>query len=1175
MNRKILLNQIEKMTKNIEPYVSIEELEQQLSSLDLQILKKQVENQEFVITVVGAMKSGKSSFTNALLGQDLMPNENQACTLTTTDIIHQNHDFFITKRFDSGKQHILESENLSSVFHEDVRRSRQEEIEDFYTYQVNYPIYSLKKYPLLNDQKFILMDTPGLNEMEGLGVKKDTIEKVFEQALRRTDLLFFVLDVQYYKSEENHHIIQKIYEQRPDLLDSAVFIVNKVDSIRERDGLLEDLLNKVKSLLCTWGVNTKKIFPVSTKKALLGRLIEQGIDAPLLQEDISSFLPVESIEINGKMRTIQLTTEEAAPKLIEESGMLELEEQVLENVYLQVDQRLQQSFLDRLTQINEQMDETLEKAQTTMNQKSIKLQQNLRVLGARLEVLENLESGVQVYSAQIEEILSEIRLKGQDMMNIKSYFPGVPDPGIDVSSYTYNSSYEAEQVGISRFDEWFHKHTEPLFQRILTHYNSILEYKADGSNYFHIKTLSLNQKLKEINKLIETSQRKLPDLKISTLVSPLDIRAKGLRDIPNIDWKYKQFSGNIFTESQTDEWEESFLIFFTQKKSKTSYRYNLKFAAKQAKKHIEDSLLSLSTRWHKEVIQNCYIDVHNLIEKSILEPVRRIHKDVDPHVKKVKMAIKQLEKEIEDLHSVRQDIKGLQQDLGFRTDLLTKRKTIIVESTGIELDKILFNAEPGTTIILKEGHYYLKQRHDLSKTIAIIGVGYDRTTIEFNNSGGISLNGNHGLLLIGITFKSSTTIHMFEVNCLELLIEKCHFSNVNLGYAITIKGETQGYIFNSEFSLFEGAIKLSNNSKLELNSNSFFNNQKFALEMESYSNNNLVENTFLKNHIGVSFKDFSQGTLVKNNLSENIRGVMVSGNATPIITENHISKNKECGILLELESNPNIEGNFLIENGVGVYGSSNAKAEITKNIFKNNQGTGLLLNGKFSGRVNENQFYGNETGISISSSEVVHIEKNHIFENRLHGIICLKDSRVNAYANQIEFQLEYGLLIKDNSHMKIDGNKVTGNKVGILIEGRATFTLEKNKCLQNDEQGVVIQEEAKGTAKENICNNNRDGVLLTGRSTVLWQENICEENLNNGIVCDKKMSGTIHRNSCHKNGEFSLLIKKTLRIDHVKNEGKGSLEKISSWSHWINQWKKLSSKIKASMKKKEKMNYEY
>ncbi|MBW9234666.1 dynamin family protein, partial [Leptospira santarosai] len=66
-----------------------------LDSNDYRVLKDQVENQKFVVTVVGAMKSGKSTFTNALLGYDLMPNENQACTLTSTDVIHRQHNNMI------------------------------------------------------------------------------------------------------------------------------------------------------------------------------------------------------------------------------------------------------------------------------------------------------------------------------------------------------------------------------------------------------------------------------------------------------------------------------------------------------------------------------------------------------------------------------------------------------------------------------------------------------------------------------------------------------------------------------------------------------------------------------------------------------------------------------------------------------------------------------------------------------------------------------------------------------------------------------------------------------------------------------------------------------------------------------------------------------------------------
>lgn len=74
-------------------------------STQAQILLPKLEKDEFEIAVVGVEKAGKSSFTNAFIGLDVLPTDDQRCTYTSTCIRAGNKDhatvtFYTKQEFD-------------------------------------------------------------------------------------------------------------------------------------------------------------------------------------------------------------------------------------------------------------------------------------------------------------------------------------------------------------------------------------------------------------------------------------------------------------------------------------------------------------------------------------------------------------------------------------------------------------------------------------------------------------------------------------------------------------------------------------------------------------------------------------------------------------------------------------------------------------------------------------------------------------------------------------------------------------------------------------------------------------------------------------------------------------------------------------------------------------------
>ena len=75
-------------------------------------LLKKLENNEFEISIVGLEKAGKSSFANALMGNDILPSKEARCTYTSTSIRYGNNEakvsFFSREEFAKAFQKRLE-----------------------------------------------------------------------------------------------------------------------------------------------------------------------------------------------------------------------------------------------------------------------------------------------------------------------------------------------------------------------------------------------------------------------------------------------------------------------------------------------------------------------------------------------------------------------------------------------------------------------------------------------------------------------------------------------------------------------------------------------------------------------------------------------------------------------------------------------------------------------------------------------------------------------------------------------------------------------------------------------------------------------------------------------------------------------------------------------------------
>lgn len=341
----------------------------------LQSTHQKLKTKNYTVAVIAAMKAGKSTLFNGLLGRDILPNETAACTASITEIRFSKKQFDrVIKHLKDGTTTTITAGNGKTVeenFHRDVRNSREQNgISTIEKYYMEYPIQALnnEQYGDLVEN-FLLVDTPGPNEASTGQFDTEALKATTYYQLRNADAIIFVFDYGVYKSDTNANLIKEIFAGREDVKkdnDKIFFVVNKIDTRTSKDGTKEEVVRSVQDMIRYQTENTldkPQVLPVSALMALYGRGIEGNtITDEALRDCKNKYQALFSKEIviEGETYLKQLKPEEFASQLIEQSGIIELERNVILNTFKKASSKLIEGAIENIGLKSEFMIKTLE-----------------------------------------------------------------------------------------------------------------------------------------------------------------------------------------------------------------------------------------------------------------------------------------------------------------------------------------------------------------------------------------------------------------------------------------------------------------------------------------------------------------------------------------------------------------------------------------------------------------------------------------------------------------------------------------------------------------------------------------------------------------------------------------------------------------------------------------------
>lgn len=235
-------------------------------------LKKVIEklnNEKFMVTVVGEFSRGKSTFINALIGANLLPSKVVPTTAFINQLFYETEPkYYLKKRFSDQLEQLGPEDFREFVAPREVGEEDQEELINFEE-RLNL-LKQIEKacigYPsLLLKNAIEIYDTPGTNDIY------DEREQITYNFIPNSDAVIFLLSATAPCSESEIEFLQNYIIAEH--IKKIFFVVNFKDRLKPGEeskvlNYIEDKLNPI--------IKKPKIFLVSSLEALQIRRLANG-----------------------------------------------------------------------------------------------------------------------------------------------------------------------------------------------------------------------------------------------------------------------------------------------------------------------------------------------------------------------------------------------------------------------------------------------------------------------------------------------------------------------------------------------------------------------------------------------------------------------------------------------------------------------------------------------------------------------------------------------------------------------------------------------------------------------------------------------------------------------------------------------------------------------------------
>ena len=222
---------------------------------------------DFEVNVIATMSSGKSTVVNAMLGEELMPAKNEACTATITRIIDcDNMDGYRARRVSEDGSVINDWQSVDQTI-----LTGWNDDEATITIEVEGDIKSVKetKFAKLN-----LIDTPGPNNSRNADHRATTMDAINSKPL---SMILYVLNATQFNIDDDARLLEMVANAMKtggrDAQDRFIFVANKIDAFDPEKGeSVSTALENVRKYLQENEIKNPLLIPTSAELTKLVRI---------------------------------------------------------------------------------------------------------------------------------------------------------------------------------------------------------------------------------------------------------------------------------------------------------------------------------------------------------------------------------------------------------------------------------------------------------------------------------------------------------------------------------------------------------------------------------------------------------------------------------------------------------------------------------------------------------------------------------------------------------------------------------------------------------------------------------------------------------------------------------------------------------------------------------------
>ncbi len=227
--------------------------------------KFDIQNDEIIpVCVMATMSSGKSTFLNAILGDEILPEKNEACTARPLAVLnypgYKDTKAFIRKN--DGKKYAVDIFYPNTV----SRINADETVSDVLIVKDIQSITNTQK-------SVVLFDTPGVNNSGDIRHAERTKE-VLDQL--KQGVIVYILNATQPATNDDELLLQMVVDHVKKTDVHIIFVLNKIDMLDEDKESIPDTIRNASIYIKDHGLEKFEIFPLSALSAKVFKMKLNG-----------------------------------------------------------------------------------------------------------------------------------------------------------------------------------------------------------------------------------------------------------------------------------------------------------------------------------------------------------------------------------------------------------------------------------------------------------------------------------------------------------------------------------------------------------------------------------------------------------------------------------------------------------------------------------------------------------------------------------------------------------------------------------------------------------------------------------------------------------------------------------------------------------------------------------